>query len=58
MGPFFTSSETSSEFTVSSQFWIYWVVVIPLTVAVLLIWRSWMRRAEKNYDIEGGKKTD
>ncbi|KAI0149820.1 hypothetical protein F4776DRAFT_603320 [Hypoxylon sp. NC0597] len=26
----------------SNAFWIYWVVVIPLTIAVVLVWRFWL----------------
>lgn len=26
---------------VSDRFWIYWVVTLPLTAAVLLLWSTW-----------------
>ncbi|KAH0547935.1 hypothetical protein GP486_008324 [Trichoglossum hirsutum] len=43
---FFSTSPRSPHLTVSSSFWIYWVVTVPLTLVVLIIWRLWMKRAE------------
>ena len=40
MGPFFNNGSLS----VSSDFWIYWVVSIATTVVVLFIWQVWLRR--------------
>lgn len=31
---------------VAGRFWIYWVVTIPLTVAVMLGWYFWYRAAD------------
>jgi hypothetical protein len=28
---------------VSKKFWIYWVVSVPLTVAVMVGWKRWYR---------------
>ncbi|KAI1409011.1 hypothetical protein F5Y13DRAFT_182368 [Hypoxylon sp. FL1857] len=30
----------------SNAFWIYWVVVIPLSIAVVLAWRFWLGRSK------------
>jgi hypothetical protein len=38
--PFFSFAETGLE--MSKEFWVYWVVVVPLTLAVLLIWWWWI----------------
>lgn len=35
-----------SSFAVSSQFWIYWALSVPLTVATLALWFWWSRWAE------------
>ena len=40
MGPFFDSGS----FAVSSNFWLYWVVSVPTTLIVLLVWQIWLRR--------------
>lgn len=37
---------------VSSQFWIYWAVSIPLTISIVGIWWVWERRREKRYEQE------
>jgi hypothetical protein len=26
----------------SSRFWVYWVTTIPVTIAVIAVWRIWM----------------
>lgn len=33
---------------VSSHFWIYWVVAVPLTLAVLGVWLSWIHAHRKH----------
>jgi membrane protein implicated in regulation of membrane protease activity len=33
---------------ISSGFWVYWVVTIPLTVIVLYIWRYWFIGADQH----------
>lgn len=30
--------------TVSEDFWLYWSITMPLTVATLLIWAAWHHR--------------
>jgi hypothetical protein len=38
--PFFGFAEHGLE--VSKEFWIYWVIVVPLTLAVVLVWWWWL----------------
>lgn len=33
--------EEESEKILSRQFWIYWIVSIPLTLFILFVWRAW-----------------
>jgi hypothetical protein len=42
MSPFFSETGDSS-LVVSSHFWIYWAVTVPLTIAVVLIWLVWLK---------------
>jgi hypothetical protein len=37
---------------VSPNFWIYWVVTIPVTVAIVIFWYVWEKRREAMYDKE------
>jgi len=37
---FFSFTEDGWQF--SHSFWIYWVIVVPLTVVVLISWRLWL----------------
>ena len=34
---------------VSRNFWIYWVISVPLTIVVLLTWRTWWHREKNHY---------
>jgi hypothetical protein len=43
------SSDTSASSIVSSRFWIYWVVTIPLTIFVIVCWRVWWLWQESAY---------
>jgi hypothetical protein len=44
------SSNSNEETEVLSRhFWIYWVVSVPLTVIVLLAWRTWWHREKNRY---------
>jgi hypothetical protein len=43
MDSFFTRKE---KLQVSSDFWIFLAVTIPVTAAVLLTWMSWIQREE------------
>lgn len=31
----------------TARFWIYWVVTVPLTFIVILIWLWWKRRTDR-----------
>jgi hypothetical protein len=42
MSPFFSETVDLS-LVVSSHFWIYWAVTVPLTIIVVLIWRVWLK---------------
>ena len=44
-----SASSSSNPTVVSNQFWIYWVVTIPLTTIIVLTWYIWERRREKRY---------
>jgi hypothetical protein len=33
----------NDENILSAYFWVYWVITIPITVLVLLIWMAWYR---------------
>ncbi|CAO1601083.1 hypothetical protein XANCAGTX0491_004747 [Xanthoria calcicola] len=63
MGPFW-SSEPGSIFSVSTEFWLYWAITLPLTTVVIVVWQAWLwlyrrRQCRKLKDIEGAaeKKT-
>ena len=51
--------------TVSSDFWVYWAVTLPLTFVVLAIWLLWINRTDvvsflqklSDRKEEGGKTT-
>ncbi|KAF1962462.1 hypothetical protein CC80DRAFT_435461 [Byssothecium circinans] len=38
---FFNYSPESGKWRVSSDFWIYWVVAVPITLGTALLWKSW-----------------
>lgn len=40
---FFNYDADSDKLSVSSQFWVYWAVVIPLTLATFILWNFWRR---------------
>ncbi|KAB8360875.1 hypothetical protein FH972_024609 [Carpinus fangiana] len=44
-----SSAGTSSASYVSNRFWIYWVIVVPLTIATLLGWYIWYRFAKAKH---------
>lgn len=37
---------------VSSRFWIYWVVTVPVTGVIVIIWWVWERNRERRYERE------
>jgi hypothetical protein len=57
IGCFFSTAD-NSRVAVSSEVWLYWAVVLPLTGVVLTVWLSWLRlekiRAHKEEDEEIG----
>jgi hypothetical protein len=42
-------SSSSKALSVSSYFWIYWVVAAPLTGIVMIVWRMWWRYEDRAY---------
>ncbi|KAL3433940.1 hypothetical protein BDV09DRAFT_186275 [Aspergillus tetrazonus] len=42
---FFNTAPDNASIEVSKDFWIFWVVSIPLTLAVLFGWSLWQRKA-------------
>ncbi|KAL4737204.1 hypothetical protein BDV11DRAFT_216836 [Aspergillus similis] len=42
---FFNTAPDNNSIEVSKDFWIFWVVSIPLTLAVLLGWSLWQKKA-------------
>lgn len=40
--------------TVSAQFWLYWVVTVPLTLAVMTGWYCWYKYADRKRKKETG----
>lgn len=38
--------------TVSNQFWIYWVITIPLTIMIVAAWYVYEKKRERKYDKE------
>lgn len=49
MGTSPQAPEDDSNSVVSPLLWIYFVVTIPLTAAIVLAWRVWDRRRERKY---------
>ncbi len=43
---------SSDQSVVSSRFWIYWVVSVPLMVALFLGWHFWWKREKVHYAME------
>lgn len=40
----FNWQASGTEPVLSSRFWIYWAVTLPLTLLVLLVWLSWLHQ--------------
>jgi hypothetical protein len=36
-------SDGSEKWTLSNQFWMYWVVALPLTALTLVLWYCWQK---------------
>tara|TARA_R110002060_G_scaffold44749_2_gene56091 strand:+ start:523 stop:792 length:270 start_codon:yes stop_codon:yes gene_type:complete len=49
---FFNFQADSDQPQVSNQFWIYWVVTLPVTAIIVGIWYVWERKREARYDRE------
>lgn len=35
----------TSSFYVNSRFWLLWIIALPMTLGLLLVWRVWIRRS-------------
>jgi hypothetical protein len=46
------NSDSSGNSIVSSYFWIYWVITIPLTGLVGAGWRFWWTWEKRNFDAD------
>lgn len=44
-----TQGEIGQSFTVSDQFWMYWVLAAPLSLAVLGLWAFWEGKRGRRY---------
>jgi len=42
----------SSPVQVSSAFWIYWAVTVPLTLVVVGVWRLWLYLRHRHLQLE------
>jgi hypothetical protein len=40
------SSTGNPHKTIGGSFWIYWVISLPLTAIVLIVWRIWWKREQ------------
>jgi len=45
-----SASDKSSSHVVSSYFWVYWAVTVPLTLIVAFSWRLWWNWEKHNFD--------
>lgn len=47
MSAFFSdASDGSGRLVVSSQFWLFWAVAAPITIAIVIIWFLWINRKQ------------
>ncbi|KAB5523057.1 hypothetical protein GE09DRAFT_976810 [Coniochaeta sp. 2T2.1] len=44
--------EANGGTVVSPQLWIYFVITIPVTLIIVVVWRVWDKRREKKYEAE------
>lgn len=53
-----SNSSSSNGLSVSSYIWVYWVVTIPLTLLVMIVWRKWWQREDRAYkkELDGEEK--
>lgn len=54
----FSSSSTKGSVQVSSNFWMFWAVTIPLTLIVLIVWKVWMKFVGKSMLEDESKKEE
>lgn len=56
MGMFYWQDDASGlgRSTVSAQFWLYWAVTVPLTLAVMTGWFCWYKYADRKLKKEIG----
>jgi len=60
--PFFTVTADSTR--TSPQFWLYWAITIPITLAVLGVWITWLqftatkRKKEDEEELGSKRKGD
>ena len=43
------SASSSPSYVISANFWIYWAITIPLTIAVIIGWRLWWVHEDRAY---------
>ncbi|KAJ4147161.1 hypothetical protein LMH87_001706 [Akanthomyces muscarius] len=53
---FFNFSPEAGRWTVSPMFWVYWVVTIPVTILMPVLWKYWHPSEEKQEDGDAGSK--
>jgi heme/copper-type cytochrome/quinol oxidase subunit 2 len=49
---FFNFQASDGTPQVSKEFWIYWVVTIPITIVIVGVWYVWEKKREARYDRE------
>ncbi|KAK4223716.1 hypothetical protein QBC38DRAFT_512226 [Podospora fimiseda] len=47
-----SSTEEDKNRVVSPDLWIYFVITIPITIMIVVIWRIWDRKRDKKYEKE------
>lgn len=47
------NAQTLAGWKVSEDFWIYWVVAVPVTAATVVAWSLWQRHVDKASSLEG-----
>ena len=45
--PLFNWQADTGDLVVSTRFWVYWAISIPLTVVVVLLWIIWIRMTDR-----------
>lgn len=57
MSMFNWGSEDATDLPTATWFWVYWAVAVPLTLAVVFVWRVWWKWEERRYMHEMREKT-